>query len=48
MINLQVSEKIINPVAPEVVLKAAQAALETAKSDPRAELTIVLTDDEQV
>jgi len=54
MINLQVSETITSPVAPEVVIKAAQFTLQTAAvlrivgSVPEAELTIVLTDDEQL
>ncbi len=55
-IHIQVSDDIQSPVESEVVLHAAQAALQAAAEAtpqgtafaPEAELTLVLTDDEQL
>ena len=47
-INLQISEEITAPVEPEIIEKAAQAALQAASGPAEAELTIVLTGDEQL
>ena len=46
-IHLQVSEEVVSPVEPEIVLQAAEVALQ-AVDRIEAELTIVLTDDEQL
>ncbi len=48
MINLQASEIGVSPVMLQVVEKAARAALRASKGAEEAELTIVLTDDDQL